>query len=372
MWSSQLYTKLGKSQGISDEILEAAVQQIEAVIEPIPHPPALLTLKHFATRADVSYSSLRRFVSHDQKAYRHFYIRKRAGGARLIFVPEPELLKAQRWITEHLLNLIQVHRRSFAFSPGSSIVKCASKHCGAQWLIKFDVRDFFTSISEIQVYRVFRSLNYGRLVSFELSRICTFAPEMSPRYELGAWRNWHQSNIDFYEHKGIGYLPQGAPTSPMLSNLVMRELDEVLMLIGKEHGLVYTRYADDLTFSTKSTKYSRAQAKALQKKVQKCLVSEGLRLKATKTTITPPGSRKVVLGLLVDGVTPALPREFKSLLRQHFHYLEDDVAKHARKRQFDSISGMRRHIRGLIDFANMVDSSYASPLLHRFNEIDWP
>jgi RNA-directed DNA polymerase len=372
MWSSQHYINQGKSRGISDEILEAAVQQIESVITPHPHPPAILTLKHFATRADVPYLSLRRFVSHNQEAYRHFYIRKRAGGARLIFVPEPELLKAQRWITEHLLNLAPVHQRSFAFSPGSSIVKCAARHCGAQWLIKFDVRDFFTSISEIQVYRVFRSLNYAPLISFELSRICTFAPEMSPRYELGRWRNWQQSNIEYYDHKGIGYLPQGAPTSPMLSNLVMKDLDETLTVIGNNHGLFYTRYADDLTFSTRNKTYSRTQAKVLRHQVQNCLLSVGLRLKATKTSITPPGCRKVVLGLLVDGGVPALPREFRSLLRQHLHYLKVDVAQHARKRQFDSISGMRRHIRGLIDFANMVDGNYAAPLLQQFNEIDWP
>ena len=102
-------------------------------------------------------------------------------------------------------------------------------------------------------------------------------------------------------------------------------------------------------------------------------MASGLRLNGGKTTIVPPGSRKVVLGLLVDGDAPALPREFRSLLRQHLYYLEKfKPIAHAKARNFDTVSGMRRHIRGLIDFAAMVDSAYASTLLNRFNKIEWP
>ena len=229
MWSSQHYFQLGKNLGCSEELLESAVEQIESVIDPHPHPPALLTLGHLAARAEVPYTSLRRYVSHDVQAYRRFAMRKRSGGSRVIHVPEPNLLKTQRWLASHILNNIPVHQRSFAFAPRASILNCAAKHCGAQWLIKLDVSGFFGSISELQVYRVFRSLRYQRLISFELARLCTFAPGSSPRYELMNWRNWHDYRIEAYAHRGQGYLPQGAPTSPMLSNLSMRQLDDTLM-----------------------------------------------------------------------------------------------------------------------------------------------
>ncbi len=373
MWSSQHYVDVGRVLGCSNELLERAVEQIEAVTDPTPHPPALLTLSHLAVRADVPYASLRKLVAHDPEAYRRFAVRKRAGGFRIIHVPEHHLLKVQRWIAKHVLNRVPVHQRSHAFAPESSIVRCAARHCGAQWLIKLDVRGFFDSISELQVYRVFRSLNYQSLIAFELARLCTFAPASSPRYQLGNWRNWKEYKIEAYSHRGQGYLPQGAPTSPMLSNLVMRELDEILMKIGTKYGLYYTRYSDDMTFSTRSTAFSRARAKELIKDVRDRIMASGLRLNGGKTTIIPPGSRKVVLGLLVDGDAPALPREFRSLLRQHLYYLEKfKPVAHARARNFDTVSGMRRHIRGLIDFAGMVDSAYASALLDRFNKIEWP
>ena len=373
MWSAQHYVAVGKDLGCSKDLLDNAVEQIESVIDHPPHPPSLLTLRHLAIRAEVPRESLRRFVARDPEAYRSFAVRKRSGGARIIHVPEPQLLKVQRWLAKHLLSNIPVHQRSFAFAPQASIVKCAAKHCGAQWLIKLDVRGFFSSISELQIYRIFRSLNYQRLIAFELARLCTFAPARSPRYKRGNWQNWKEYKIEAYAHRGQGYLPQGAPTSPMLSNLAMKELDETLMRIGLKHGLYYTRYSDDMTFSTRNRAFSRNSAKDLIREVSRTIMAAGLCLNDGKTTIVPPGARKVVLGLLVDGTDPALPREFRSLLRQHLHYLEKfGPVAHAQARNFDTVLGMRRHIRGLIDFANMVDGSYASKLLNRFKKIAWP
>lgn len=200
-----------------------------------------------------------------------------------------------------------------------------------------------------------------------------FCSSFEPTLSAQELRNWKEYKIEAYSHRGQGYLPQGAPTSPMLSNLAMRELDEILMQIGLRYGLYYSRYSDDMTFSTRSTKFSRSRAKDLILEVRNSITAAGLRLNGGKTTIVPPGSRKVVLGLLVDGGQPALSREFRSLLRQHLHYLEKfGPIAHAQVRNFDTVSGMRRHIRGLIDFANMVDRSYASPLLDRFKKIAWP
>jgi RNA-directed DNA polymerase len=74
-------------------------------------------------------------------------------------------MMTQRWIAHYILNSQAVHHCSFAFSPGASIRKCAARHVGARWLIKLDVVGFFGSITEIQVYRVFRSLGYQPLIA---------------------------------------------------------------------------------------------------------------------------------------------------------------------------------------------------------------
>jgi RNA-directed DNA polymerase len=373
MWSSQHYIKLGTELGHPLDLLENAVDQIECVIDPAPHPPAILSLGHLASRAEVPYASLRRIITREEAVYRHFPVRKRAGGVRIISIPEPHLMKVQRWLSRYVLNLVPAHQSSSAFHPGSSIVACATKHCGAEWLVKLDVSGFFSSISELQVYRVFRSLNYQPLVAFELARLCTFAPESSPRYLKANWQNWHKEGVEPYRYRGQGFLPQGAPTSPMLSNLAMRNIDSDLTDISKTYGLRYTRYSDDMTFSTRKKTLTRATAMSLIYEVRNRIMSAGLRLNRGKTVIVPPGSRKVVLGLLVDGPTPALPREFRMNLKQHLHFLEKHgPVEHAKARNFDTVWGMRRHVRGLIDYATMVDQSYGIKMLHRFESVTWP
>jgi len=282
-------------------------------------------------------------------------------------------MNVQRWIAKYILNQVPVHRNSFAYSPDSTIVKCAAKHCGAQWLIKIDVSGFFSSLSEIQVYRVFRSLGYQRLISFEMARICTLAPEISPRYRFTNWQNRHEFKISAYSRDSIGYLPQGAPTSPMLSNLIMRELDEQITRMSKKIGLQYSRYADDMTFSTRSKKFDRSIASKFIWNLKKLLISDGLYVNSKKTVVSPPGAKKSVLGLLVDGSLPRLSRAFREGLRQHLYYLETlGAIEHARNRNFETVGGMRRHVRGLIDFASMVDEAYGTQQMARFDRIDWP
>src|ERR1017187_87449 len=249
-WSSQQYILDGIASGFDPTILHYAVTQIEEVIVPHPDVPAILTLNHLAKRTEVQYKALRSIVRNSEGSYRHFRIHKRSGGYRIISVPEPTLMNVQGWITAHILNHQKVHHSSFAFKPGASIQRCAARHVGARWLIKMDVAGFFGSISEVQVYRAFRSIGYQALVAFELARLTTLAPAGNNRYMAAHWRaRPHTSPIEDYKRSRIGYLPQGAPSSPMLSNLVMREIDAEIEAISKAAGVRYTRYSDDFTFS---------------------------------------------------------------------------------------------------------------------------
>ena len=223
MWSPQQYISKGRSSGVSEELLHDAVEQIEKVANGEYGLPGILTLNHLAKRTDIPYPFLRHIVDRtDHDSYRKFSIKKRSGGRRFIHVPAPHLMLVQRWINEHILKKIPVHSCSFAFTPGSSIVKCASRHTGARWLIKMDITGFFESISEIQVYRIFKELGYQPLVAFELSRITTVpVGSLSPRRFDAAWKvKRRNTRIPSYTSELLGYLPQGAPTSPLLSNLL--------------------------------------------------------------------------------------------------------------------------------------------------------
>ncbi|WP_269149881.1 reverse transcriptase family protein [Xanthobacter oligotrophicus] len=287
---------------------------------------------------------------------------------RTICVPEPSLMRVQRWIAQNVLNAEKPHPRSYAFAPHRSLVQAAERHAGCRWLIKMDLQDFFESIDERQVYLVFRSLGYSSLLSFEMARLCTRLPGayIAEPQNFEAPSTWYRS-------RGAGHLPQGAPSSPMLANLVVRALDRRLENVGLKSGWVYSRYADDLAFSTKDHT-GRGAAIALVKRVEREVRDFGLRENPAKTTVTPPGNRKVLLGLLVDRDQPRLTKKYRNNIETHIFALRHPklgAKAHCAARGFRSVTGLKRHVAGLIAFAHAADKPYAARLYEDFNKIDW-
>ena len=375
-WAPHIYREEGRKVGISDDVLEAALAQAGVVQR--RGLPAILTLKHLATHVDVDYGYLASVISRKLNPYRIFRIAKRSGGRRTIAAPEPAIRRVQQWISKNVLAKVQPHARSLAYSPGSSPIKCAEQHCRCRWLIKIDIESFFESISEIDAYGVFESLGYSPLISFQLARICTRESDWeAPRYQNYRWvafgvRHLLQRRYQSYERSHIGHLPQGAPTSPMLANLAVSELDTRLEAIAVSHKLVYTRYSDDLAFSATDEDFSRLESIKVIREVHDQLRSFGFSPNRAKAVVAPPGSRRIVLGLLVDSTKPRLSKSFKDTIRQHLHYLETlGWGAHATRRRFDSIFGMRQHIRGLIQYASEVDPEFGGKAREQFDRIPW-
>jgi RNA-directed DNA polymerase len=372
-WSSQRYIAKGLADGRDLDLLKTAVKEIERSVYGDPAVPAVLTLAHLAKRCGVNYLTLRHIVARIGKQYSYFRIRKRSGGHRLISVPEAELLQVQKWIHIHILSKAKPHPACFSFLPKTSIRDCAAEHRGAKWVIKVDISAFFGSISERHVFDVFVNLGYNSLVAFEMARITTDAPRFSKRYTAAPWkRDTGDYVIDQYEDAKVGYLPQGAPTSPLLSNLFMIDVDRKLEMLASKHGLRYSRYSDDMIFSTYG-EFSRERAKKFIHAVAAIVRVKGLRINVAKTRIIPPSGRKVVLGLLVDGSAPRLSRRFRDTLRMHiYHMKKRGVQDHADRRGFDSVSGLYRHVKGLLDFAKSIDQVYWTKMSAAFSEIVWP
>ena len=378
VWSPHNYiASANRKYFISDKTIVNAIKEIEffGEVSSNSNPATLISLNHLAERTGVSYYILRKIVERKRKSpYRKFYIKKRSGGKRLIHVPETPLSIVQRWINSYILSRVKVHDASWAFMPGSSIYKCAQRHCGARWLIKLDLVDFFESISEIHVYRSFLKIGYQPLVAFELARILTIN-----RYDFSENEIWkiHKKNtkIRAYNWSGqreLGYLPQGAPTSPMMSNIIMIDIDDKITQLAKKHKLVYTRYSDDITFSTNSKIFDRKCIFQIFDELNSILYTNGFSLQKRKTKIISPGSKKIVLGLNVDSEVPLLTKKFKNTLRAHLYYIKKFGAKnHVSKKEFKTILGMKSHIRGLIDFANMVEPNYALKEMNKFKNINW-
>jgi len=376
VWSSHSYKKQGLSIGRLETLLDNAIEQTELVHETDVSLPSVLTLNHLSERTNVSQAELRALIERsDIEAYKRFSIAKRSGGRRYIKVPKPALAHVQRWIHQHILAPVPSHRASFAFLKGKSIKDCAKLHCEARWLIKLDIENFFETVSEIQVFWAFRYLGYQPLVSFELARLCTIAtPDHSPRRLFSNWRAIKSYEaIKKYDQLLLGYLPQGAPSSPLLSNLVMRDCDRKIAKIAKDYGLVYSRYSDDITLSSSAIVFCRKNAQKVIDDVYKVLSQQGYLANFRKTKVISPRARKIVLGLNVNGPVPKLQKEFKGRIRQHLYFARKvGPFQHIVARGFDSVWGFKTHLRGLIDYANMIEPDYADARLAEFNHVEWP
>lgn len=364
--SPHQYRQVAQSLGVDPDVVERAIEQAR-LPERLGLPP-LLTLRHLSHVTGANYKYLRSIVSRKHDGYRPFTIKKRNGSGRLIACPEPGLISVQRWIARRILARRPVHHASMAYAPGNSPADCARRHLGARWLVKFDIHDFFESISETRVYFVFRDCGYQPLIAMELARLCTRV-HSSHTSTSARWRSNRRTagTISVYDDPRLGHLPQGAPTSPMLANLVSLPLDTMLERIGERFGLVYTRYSDDVVFSTGGD-LTRKQVLTLIHDVSRTFAAFGHQLHRKKITVAPPGSRKLVLGLLVDGNMVRLSRTYRGRLDAHVRGIERfGLAEHAASRRFSSIWGMLRHVGGLIAHASSVDAAYGAALRTRLS-----
>lgn len=382
-WSPQRF-KTGADKSDVDENIVAHALSIAALNHAVnPNLPPVFSLRHLAHYSGADYGFLRKLVQRaNVKAYRTYRIGKRPsfeGDVRYrnISVPNPQLMDTQRWVCQSILAHLKPHQASMAYSKGNTIYAAALPHCGAEWMIKLDVQNFFESINEIAVYRVFRNAGYQALPAFEMARLCTRLRRGHTAEARGKWKGssgkaW---TIKSYQHSNIGYLPQGAPTSPMLANLVAETFDAKVSYIATQHGLIFTRYADDLTLSTKSKAFSRKQCGEVIKEIYRAMLVSGFKPNITKTQVSPPGSRKVVLGLIVSGILPTLTRDFKATMRRHIYYLthkDHGPTKHAAARTFVSTDGLRNHIQGLLSYAKQVEPHYGSDCEYALKSVQWP
>lgn len=385
-WDPQQFEAGALSVGLDRRSVEAALAAGAAIKASHPDLPVVLSLGHLAHLTDVSAGLLDKIVRRRLDPYKVFRVKKRgtpkAGNAparryRTICVPAPGLMRVQRWIAQNILNVITPHAASYAFTPKVKMSDAVKRHANATWLVKVDVRHFFESITETQVYWFFRRLGYPALLCFELGRLCTrLAPDhrvhaKDPPVTPGS-RPSSGHHLP-YPPRLQGWLPQGAPTSPMLANHIVEPLDVKLSAMARSGGWRYTRYADDLHFS-RTSKFTREAAVDWSHEVERELVRFGLRANRQKTTITPPGARALVLGALVDSSTPRLNRGFRNNVETHLFALthpDIGVEKHQAKRGFASTIGMRRHVQGLIAFARQIDRPYGDKLLVRFESIKW-
>ena len=220
------------------------------------------------------------------KHYRNVKLPKKDGTYRNLSVPDETLKFIQKQISDVLLIHMPVSRYAKAYRFGSSTLRNAKHHVGKQVVLKLDILHFFDSIRYSTVKdKVFPEEIYAEPLRILLTMLC---------YRKDA-------------------LPQGAPSSPAITNIILYDFDEQIGLWCRERGIAYTRYCDDMTFSgdfdpAEVTSFVKAELKKL-----------GLLLNEQKTRIQRPGQQQIVTGIVVNKKL-SIPADYRRKQRQDLYY----------------------------------------------------
>ena len=224
--------------------------------------------------------------NHIKRHYRTVKIPKANGEFRELNVPDDLLMSIQRAINNKLLCLEEVSSYAMAYRPGTSIKTNATPHVNKPVVLKMDIRHFFDHlIFPLIKEKAFPDIRYSEQNRILLTSLCTYKDA----------------------------LPQGAPTSPAISNIIMQEFDDIVGAWCEERNIAYTRYCDDMTFS------GDFDSKPVISLVRKELQKMGLYLNEKKTTIVRKGQKQSVTSLIVNEKI-SVSSDYKKRIRQEMFY----------------------------------------------------
>lgn len=284
-----------------------------------------------------------RFLAFDRQVstvshYKRFKVAKKTGGFREISAPAPRLKSAQYWILENILLKVPLHNAAHGFVNQRSIVSNALPHVGAGVVINLDVKDFFPSISYKRVKGVFMSLGYSEQLSTIFSLLCT--EQQTDQVKL--------DGQDYFVAKDVRRLPQGAPTSPAITNILCMGMDRRFQGMADALGWAYTRYADDLTFSKKEN--TSVDVSRILWQTRQIIEAEGFVLHPDKIKVMRKGGRQEVTGVVVNEKLN-IPRAKRKQFRAVLHRIETQGVESAKFGQGNILES----VQGFANYALMVN-----------------
>lgn len=273
---------------LPSEIVDRHRDEISQLVEK-GYPPAV-SIRCIATLFGVSSDFIGALAHHPDNYYRSFTI-KTGSKRRNINAPRVALKVLQKWIGHHVSHSYTWPNAVMGFVPGRSAILGASVHCPARWVYTIDIRDFFQSTHADTLVYPLSQLGYSAHAIEIITSLCTY----------------------------YGTLPQGAPSSPALSNLAFASADERLIEYAHASNIKYTRYADDLVFSGQD-----AIPKDIQDFVRGVISSYGWEIAEEKERLSKAPQRLKVYGLLVHGDAPRLTKGYRNRLRAYRHLLKNN------------------------------------------------
>jgi RNA-directed DNA polymerase len=313
--------------------------------------PALSTPAELALALGMNIPRLRWLAFHTEAAtvshYIRFTIPKRSGGTRTLATPHRTLAEAQRWVFAQIVSKLPVEAPAHGFVAGRSILTNAREHANRAIVVNLDLEDFFPSIGFPRVRSVFKCVGYSPCVATILALLCTECPRRVMDYD----------GVRYFAATGTRGLPQGACTSPGLSNQVARRLDRRLAGLAGKLGVSYTRYADDLAFSGNEELEGRVGY--LIARVRHIAQDEGFTVNETKSRVLRGNTAQVVTGLVVND-RPGVARAEVRRLRAILHRARTDGLENQNR---DGRRDFVAWLRGKIAFVSMARPEVGAALL---------
>ncbi len=321
--------------------------------------PDITTLGDLADTLRMHSGDLGWLISWKAEHYRHCWQTKpKSGRFRLIESPKVLLKFAQRQVLRKILHAIPPHEAARGFRAGCSVRDFVEPHTGKEILVRFDLEDFFPSISAARVLQIFLTAGYPETVARALTRLTTHAAPQSVLEE---------KEITWPERRRLAtpHLPQGAPTSPALANLSAFRLDCRLSSLAKAAGADYTRYADDLLFSG-GAEFAR-QARRFEVVVGAIIIEEGFQPNHHKTRVLRQGQKQHAAGLVLNE-KPNIDRREVDRLKA---ILTNCVRYGPASQNRENHPEFAAHLEGKLAWVRFIHPAKEAKLRAIFERIDW-
>lgn len=359
-----------------EDDIAASVSLAPPAFAPSPRFAAL-EIPHLATTAELAgwldlspeeldwFSNARGMQAGATAKLRHYdycFVAKANGAPRLLEAPKSRLKDIQRRILRGVLDLVPVHAAAQGFVAGRSCVGAANRHAGETVVVTLDLKDFFLTTPIGRVYALYRSLGYPHAVAACLTRLCGAT---TPRSVFEALPTERKIALETRKRFECLHLPQGAPTSPALANLVAFRLDTRLAGLARRYDAAFSRYADDLAFSGGEDFLKRSSR--LVAAVGAIVADEGYALNPLKTRIMPRSTRQRVTGIVVnDHLNVA--RESFDCLKATLH----NCAKNGpRAENRDGAGDFRAQLDGRVLWVERLNPRRGARLRELFDRVDW-
>lgn len=279
------FTTEASKKGLSNNNIQRCLDYAKVLF--LNDVPVIYNPSHLSELVGYKKEYLKKAALHTSYFYRDFEITKKNGKKRPISEPLPSLKEIQIWILKHILEKVPVSPFAKAYKPKTRLTENLKFHKNQPKVFTLDLENFFPSIKMELVEKVFLELGYSKMVANLLAKLCT------------------RDNA----------LPQGAPTSPYLSNLIFKEADSMIADFCIQRKIRYTRYADDLSFS------GDFDENELLDKVTKAVEKLNLRINESKTKLMTPNMRQTVTGIVVND-KPQVAFNKRNELRQAMYYIK--------------------------------------------------